>query len=58
MKKLSTVFRAPTLSETRARDILSAELALHEARLRLEREQATVAMYEASLTRMKAEHAN
>lgn len=51
-------FRKVSLPDVRQEAIYETELALHEARLRLEREQATVAMYETSLTRMRAEHGN
>jgi hypothetical protein len=51
-------FREITLKDLRQAEIQGTEIALHNAKLRLERELATVAMLETSLNRLKAEHAH
>lgn len=54
MRKYLPNYR-PTLAEVRARDLELTEHALHDAKMELERAQASVAMFEARRNRLKGE---
>jgi hypothetical protein len=58
LPKLPDLFAPPPLAQVRAQTIRDLELALHDAQLQLERQQADVARLQTSLNRLKAEHAH
>lgn len=55
MLNLLPFLRHPTLQDLQKRDIEATEFALHDAKMALERQVVTVALFESRLKRLKGE---